>query len=304
MWFKALRIYQARRPLNLTDATLEAALTEQAFTPCHSQQEQSAGWVAPLDGGGLAHAGPPGHWLLKLRIEERLLPSAVIKEALDEEVRQIEANEGRQVGRKERRNRMDELKITLLPQAFTRSRYLLIWIDNNRHRVIINHGSEKWAELALNRLREGLGSLPVVPLATQLTPTQVMTQWLLDTPPAGITPLDACELKDPDTEGAVLRCRGQNLLDDEILQHLQAGKRVTQLKLDWRDQVSFVLTEQLQLKSLSYADVLQEEAEQSNPDQDPRVALDTHFVLMSGTLGPLFDELIDHHQGLVELAEN
>lgn len=297
MWFKALRIYQARTAQPWTSETLQDALATHPFRHCTSQEEMTAGWVSPSGGEALVHS-QGDHWLLKLKIEEKILPASVVREHLQDKAEEIEATENRKLGRKERQNLADEIRLDLLPRAFTRSRILWVWLDGQNHRVLMDTTTDKLCEQALNLLREGLGSLPVVPLSTQLPAGQIMTQWLDDQPAPGMELLDSCELRDPEDDKAVVRIKGQSLTGDEIKQHLSAGKRATQLRLNWQDQLTFTLTDALILKSLSYADELLEEAEDVNPDLDPLIALDAEFILMSNTLTALVDQLIALHQGL------
>ncbi len=297
MWFKALRIYQASRAQDWTNEKLEAALASKPFRPCSSQEEMTAGWVSPT-GNNSKILSQGDHWLLKLKIEEKILPAAVVREQLEAKLEAIETAENRKLGRKERQNLTDELRLELLPKAFTRSRPVWVWLDGLNQRVLLDATSDKTCELALNLLREGLGSLPVIPLATQLPLTQVMTRWLEDRPAKDFQVLDTCELRDPEDDKAVVRIKGQALEGEEITQHLNAGKRVTQLRLNWQEQLSFTLTDQLILKSLQFADELLEEAEDVNPDLDPLIALDAEFILMSTTLSALINRLISLHDGL------
>lgn len=297
MWFKALRIYQASSQQPWNSDSLEKALATKPFRSCSSTEESSAGWVSPSNGALLVHS-QGDHWLLKLKIEEKILPASVVREQLVEEVEAIEAAENRRVGRKERQNMTDELRLSLLPKAFTRSRYLWVWLDGQNNRIMLDTTTDKQAELALNLLREGLGSLPVIPLNTQLASVEVMTQWVTKQPPKDIELLDSCELRDAKDDKSIMRCRGQDLASDEIQQLLAAGKRVTQLSMNWQEQLSFTLTDTLMLKSLNFADQLLEEAADVNPDHDPLVALDAEFILMSNTLVTLIDQLVKHHQGL------
>lgn len=297
MWFKALRIYQARTQQPWNSESLEKALAIKPFRPCASQEESTAGWVSPSGSKLLVHS-QGDHWLLKLKIEEKILPSTVVREQLQEQIEALEAEENRRIGRKERQNLAEEMRLTLLPRAFTRSRSLWVWLDGRNNRVMMDTTSDKQAELALNLLREGLGSLPVVPLNTQLSPVQVMTQWVENQPPKDFELLDSCELRDAEDDKAIMRCKGQDLNSDEILQLLQAGKRITQLRLNWQEQLSFTLTDSLTIKTLSFADQLLEEAADVNPDQDPLIALDAEFILMSNTLSALADRLVEVHEGL------
>lgn len=297
MWFKALRIYQARTQQAWSSDSLEKALATKPFRACSSTEESTAGWVSPSNNALLVHS-QSNHWLLKLKIEEKILPTSVVREQLMQEVEALEAAENRRVGRKERQNLSDELRLTLLPKAFTRSRYVWVWLDAQNNRIMLDTTTDKQAELALNLLREGLGSLPVIPLSTQLASVQVMTDWVTQQPPAIFELLDSCELRDAQDDKAIMRCRGQDLASDDIQQLLATGNRVTQLGLTWQAQVSFTLTDTLMLKSLKFAEQLHEEAADVNPDKDPLVALDTEFVLMSNTLSTLINQLIQHHQGL------
>lgn len=297
MWFKALRIYQARTDQAWTTEKLQTALANKPFRSCSSQEEMSAGWVSPNASDSLVHS-QGDQWLLRMKIEEKILPASVVREQAQEKIEALEANESRKLGRKERQNLIDELRLELLPRAFTRSRLVWVWLDGREHRIVLDNTTDKVCELALNLLREGLGSLPVVPLATQKPPTQMMTLWLQDQPAQGLEVLDTCELRDPEDDKAVVRIKGQALVGEEITQHLTAGKRATQLRLNWQDQVTFTLTDTFLLKSLKFADELLEEAEDVNPDRDPLIALDAEFILMSNTLSSLIDQLISLHAGL------
>ena len=72
---------------------------------------------------------PRGRMLLKLKREEKLLPSTVVREQVDEKVAVIESEQGRKVYRKERLNLKDEIVQDCLPRAFTRSTYVHAYID-------------------------------------------------------------------------------------------------------------------------------------------------------------------------------
>lgn len=297
MWFKSLRVYQATSPQAWSSTGLEQAAAAKPFRPCGKTEVSSAGWVAPTGGSLLVHT-QGNNWLLKLKIEDKLLPASVVRDALAAKVSELEAKDNRRVGRKERQTLTEEIRLELLPQAFTRARYFWVWLDGTHQRVLLNTTADAPAELALNLLREGLGSLPVIPFSTPLDPAQQMTSWLEQaTAPAGMQLLDTCELRDNQDDKSVVRCKGQDLTSTEIQHLLAAGKRVTQLGLNWQEQISFTLTEDLKLKSLHYADYLFEEAANSNPDQDPVLALDAEFLLLSSSLRSLINQLAALLQG-------
>ena len=92
MWFKNVRAYRLTKPFDLSPEMLGQKLVGRSFVPCAKSQAQSLGWVPPLgeESEELVHAAA-GRILLKLKREEKLLPSTVVREQLDEKVAAIES---------------------------------------------------------------------------------------------------------------------------------------------------------------------------------------------------------------------
>ena len=122
MWFKNIRAYRLTSPFDLSAEQLGEQLAQRGFLPCAKSQALSLGWVPALgeESGELVHAAG-GRLLLKLKREEKLLPSTVVREQLEEKVAAIEAEQARKVYRKERLSLKDEIVQDCLPRAFTRS---------------------------------------------------------------------------------------------------------------------------------------------------------------------------------------
>ena len=120
-----------------------------------------------------------GRMLLKLKREEKLLPSTVVREQVDEKVAVIESEQGRKVYRKERLNLKDEIVQDCLPRAFTRSTYVYAYIDVKANWIFVDAASATRAEELLNLLRECIGSFPVLLPQVNNAPSAVMTAWLL-----------------------------------------------------------------------------------------------------------------------------
>ena len=77
-----------------------------------------------------------------------------------------------------------------------------------------------------------------------------MTQWLAAGHAPGSFSIDRdCELQAAAEERPAVRYVRHNLDSDEVRNHIAGGKTATRLALTWNDRVSFVLTEQLQVKS-------------------------------------------------------
>ncbi|MFB0955166.1 MAG: recombination-associated protein RdgC, partial [Aeromonadaceae bacterium] len=254
MWFKNLQLYRFTRPFELDADALEKLLEGMAFTPCGSQDISKFGWTTPLGKGtaALVHEAA-GQLLLCARKEEKMLPSSVVKEMLDEKVEALEAEQGRGLKKKEKEALKEEILMTLLPRAFTRHSQTFLWINPADGYVAVDAGSVKKADDVLALLRKSIGSLPVVPLALKNPPEITMTEWLNGTtPPAGFTLGDEVELRSALEHGGIIRAKEQDLLSEEMKAHLLADKLVTKLALEWADTVSFVLGDDLSIKRLKF----------------------------------------------------
>jgi len=295
--FKNARLFRLGSHFGLDAAGLEEQLATRRFRPCGPVETATLGWSAPLgeDTAALVHS-VGGCLLLCARKQERLLPSAAVTEALEERIADLESGEAREVGRAERRRLKEQIVTEMLPRAFTRSRRTLLYIDTESGWLVVDAGSEKQAEDVVSLLRETLGSLPAKPPAPAESPAAVLTGWLLEGgTPADFVPSDACELRDIKDGTGVIRCSGQDLGSEEILNHLRAGKQAVKLALDWDERLGFVLADDLSLRRLRVGDALLEEIEDGD---DPAARMDAEFAIMALQLR----ELIARLDALFKLA--
>lgn len=294
MWFKNLHLFHLLQPWQYDTDSLNAQLQTIPFVPCGELDLLSQGWVSP-------YPDERDTWiyeanrcvLLKMRKQEKILPSSVIREYIDEKVDEIEQREQRKVGRREKQTLRDEIVHTLLPRAFVRSNYLSAYVDTRHHWLLIDTPTRKKAEEFTMLLRKTLGSLPISPVQVQHSPSRVMTEWLQDNSscPSDILLADACELTDTDLDGATVNCKRQDLLAEEIHGHLDAGKRVSRLSLEWADKIRCTLDDALVIKKLQLLDI---EQQKSNIDgQDEMQQFDTDFVLMTDSIAAFLQRLFE-----------
>ncbi len=301
MWFKNVQLFLLNEDFTPTQEELEAALARDSFRPCGPLETAVQGWHPPLGGDSpqLSFVGN-GCFLVCQRREEKILPASVVNELLAEKVQQIEQEEARDVGRKERKQLKDEVFLDLLPRAFTRSSLTYAYVDPQKRWILVDAASPKKAEDLVSLLRKSLGSLPARPLSVKQAPPEVMTRWLEgEDPPAGIVIADQCELRDLEEEGGIVRCRRQDLFGEEIRAHLVAGKKAVQLAVDWEERVSLMLTDQPAIKRLRFADTLIEEAADTAGD-DSAALFDADFTLMSMELRKLVEKVIEVFGGAGE----
>ena len=98
-------------------------------------------------------------WRVALKKEEKVLPAGVIRDILDEKVLEIQNNEARNVGRKEKQELKEQITDDLLPRAFTRSSRTQAIFDTRHGYLLVNNAASAKAENILTKLREALSGL-------------------------------------------------------------------------------------------------------------------------------------------------
>lgn len=301
MWFKNLQIYRLSTPFELSPEALHEALTERVSRECTSSELSTLGWAAPLGRSAelLTHAASDCIMVCARRVE-KVLPAAVVRELLQDKVEVIEQTEGRKVRRREQEEIKDELMFDLLPKAFSKSSLTYAYIDTQANWLVVDASSAKRAEELVSLLRETLGTFPVRPLEVAQAPASVMTAWLSGQgQEVDYQVQDECELHDTIEEGGIVRCRRQDLDGDEIRMHLEAGKQVVKLALEWDERLAFVLGDDLSIKRLKFLDVIQEEAAESEAD-DAATRFDVDFSLMGLELRRFIERLVSIFGGVAD----
>lgn len=294
MWFKNIQLFRLERPFEPSAGQLSEALGRQPFRPCGGLEASSRGWVAP---GGQPEdplvKAIGGRLMLALCTEEKLLPASVVRRVTAERVAELEDQYGNKLGGKRKREIRDQVVDELLPRAFTRLRTVHAYVDLAAGWLVVDAATPKRAEEVTALLIACVDGLQLRPLRVAGSPAALMTEWLNSgEAPAGFTLDTECELASPEDGGAVVRCSRQNLDAQEIRSHLAAGKRAVKLGMTWTDRVSFVLTEQLQIKRLGFLDLLQEEAAQRG-EGGGEAQFDADFAIMGGELARFIPALLD-----------
>jgi recombination associated protein RdgC len=275
-----------------TVASMEAGLSKARFAECGASQEKSVGWTEPR---GEAH-GPlveavAGQLVLKLMVETKAVPGSVITRKAKDRVAQIEATTGRKPGKKETRDIKDDLRLELLPQAFTKQGSVGVWIDPKTKRLVIDAGSQGKADEVVTLLVQCLDGFAVTLVNTKTSPAVAMAQWLTtQEPPQGFSVDRECELKSADESKAVVRYSRHPLDIDEVRAHVQGGKQPTRVALTWNSRISFVLTEALQIKKVAFLDLVFENAAGSSKGKDD--GFDADVAIATAELGQLIPDLL------------
>jgi recombination associated protein RdgC len=288
--FKNVIVYRMGANWAATLEQIERGVDGARFVACGASQERSVGWIEPR---GQAH-GPlletvDGQIILKLKIESRSVPASVIKRKTQERVDQIEVTTGRKPGKKEIRDIKDDIKLELLPLAFTKENSIWIWINRKAQWLMIDAGSQSKADDVATLLVKSLPGLTLVLINTVMSPATAMAQWLITQEAPGRFGIDReCELKAADESRAVVRYARHPLDTDEVRAYVKSGKLPTRLALTWDGRVSFVLTQALELKKLAFLDVVFEGVQAGKDD-----SFDANVAIATGELCKLLPDLLE-----------
>lgn len=289
MWFKNLQTYRLAGEWMLAPGTLEERLAQHPLQPCIGLNPQSRGWVAPGPRSQLVYA-QGRQMLVALGVEQKLLPSSVVKQTVDERAAELAQRQGFKPGRKQLHDLKDQVTVELLPRAFARRRVTRAWIDPVHGWIVIDAAAPARAEELLEVLRDAVDGLSLELPELAQSPAVAMTAWLA----AGNAPdrfdLDQeCELRGNDQSKPTVRYLRHSLEGAELRKHIADGKQATRLGLRWNQRASLVLTDKFEVKKLRFEDI--EKAREDVATQSPEEQFDAEFALMSGELAVLLADL-------------
>ena len=299
MAFKNLRLYTVDlsggelKNIFSNESLLEECIASARFRPTLDQEMSSCGF-APLFGRHTdAYTFSSNHnHFFRFVEENKLLPSSIIKETLLDEIDKKEAELNRALKKDEKQALKLALTNKLMSQAFVTRRELFIWVNSTYGFVGVSVTSAKRAENTITTLRKALhGSFPAKPLQPHCVVEDRLTSFLAK----GELPNDFglgfdCVLKSTDDTGATVRATKEDLTCKEIISHIEAGKRATELQLNLTDLAQFVLTNDLVVKRLTLEDQF---LERNLPQKsDDKIADMQSFLLIEAdVLTTVFDKL-------------
>ncbi len=297
MWYKNAIIYLLPDGWQL-EAGFAEKLEQAAFTPCMGLDWFSEGFAPPTPFSSDFVFTAQNSNRVCLKHEEKVLPSATVRDLVNGKVAEIKEAEARNVWWEEKQQLKEQIVDDLLPRALTQSRRTEAIFDTERGYLLVNEASDKRAEQMLIKLREALGGLKVAMPYTRESPSSLMTEWLLQGHAEGDFELGYnVLLQGVGDVVPKVKISKKDLTTAEVIKHAQNGMQVVELELEWREQISFTLTQNFALKRIQFLDVLQEEAEQGD---DTASLMFSSQIIMTTALGGMLDELANLLGGWVD----
>jgi len=292
MWFKNAHIFQLETPITYDGDAFEQYLSRMIFQPCAKSLPLSYGWKAPLGDAGspLVYANN-NFMMFCMKLEEKLLPPAVVREQHIEKVKEMEAKFERKLYKDEKARIKDELYNTLLMQAFSKSNNLYAYIDTKSNYLIVDTSSAKRLEQFLSLYSKSVGEHPIYTPKTK-SPAIMMTRWLKNQKyPAGISIMKNCVLQNTNDERSIARFTHTDLLSEPVQQLLEEGSQVVQLSLNWQEQILFTLKHDFSISNIKFLEGVKEIANDSYSETvEERFSAD--FIIMAETLQRFLNELM------------
>ncbi len=291
MWFKQIQVFKLTNPIKYTALGIHERLLPLAFSDCAPSMAQSMGWVSPIDEPEAPLSrGLNGCFMIKLQIEDKLLPASVINQSVKDKLKQIELSEGRKVGKKEKQNLKDETTHTLLLRAFSRYTTVFAYIDTRNQWLVLNSVSGSRTEQFLTMFKKSFGEIIESPEVVK--PSSVVTRWLKDEQYPQIISIEkSCVLQDPNEQHRMIRATQQNLFSPSIQGLVKEGCLAIQIELCWQDRLRFSLSEDFSMRGMRVAE--EDMLEMNDQLETKQEKFDADLIMMSEMHAGLFKDLFE-----------
>lgn len=294
-WFNNVIAYRITSPIDLTVEILQAALAQKPTRELGDEELKHLGFRTPLppvDGEAskvLAHKCGDTI-LLCAESQTRSIPGDALKRGVEAKVHAIEKESQRKVRGAERKEITEGVRLSLAKRVLAKSKRTPLLIIPRSDLIIVNTNKAADAEDILSLMREVLGSLPVRPVSTVHSPSEVMTGWLREKS----TPQDLVHQGSAllvGTESGKAKLEDIDLFGEEVNLHLAAGMTVSNIELLWHDKIGFRLNSKLVFEKIKFKDLLRDEAANAAGEGDMLQNMDATMIVMAASLQQMVNEV-------------
>ncbi len=287
--FRNIRFYRVHGNWPESEQDLSEKLAGVEFSPCGKFAERSAGWEAPSgreDDLFCRHLA--GADLLQLRTQSRVLPAAAVKEALEGRVKEFRERTNLEPSPGEIRKLKAQTRDELMSSALLKSDRTQGFFLHKEGVLGVDAATPAAAEWFLEHLRKALGQLNAVPLTFAEEPLALLNRLFMGKRVARFQVGRECRMQESSDTRSVVTWRELDLEEFNVRQHLNEGLRLTHLGLVYDDSATFLLSADGIVSKFKF---FEGSAADVTDDEDPLARQDTEFVLLTGTVQRLLDDL-------------
>lgn len=287
--FRNLRLYRFTGDWPTSEELVSEQLGKAAFRECGPLSQRTSGWVEVYEntGGSLARR-INGVDLLRLRTQSRVLPPAAIEEALQERIAEYRQRMGEDPRPREQRRLKAEIRDELLPKALLKSEWLFGFVEPELGIIGVDAAQTNAGERFLRYLRLAFEKLEIQPLRYTQPVEDLLRGIFLGSADTRFQVGRECIMRDAVDPNSKVRWSNFDLSDASIRDHVADGMRLAQLALEYDSVLNCVLDDAGVLRKIKLTG--QDQAD-TGAEEEPLAALDAEFVLLTGTLRNLLEQL-------------
>lgn len=280
MWIKNATIFGINPKFKFAPDNF--ALT--SFAPVSEFALMSSGW-SPVRGDELC-VKLGLHSLLNFTIEKKVIPASAVKTRLAAKRAEIEQAQGFAPGKKATKELKERVIDEMLPTAFAARTTIQVWIDQVNHRLIVDSTSGAVVDMIQIALIKAFGDIGLQDI--YWPGADVLTDWLDIEAPHNFTTDDEVTLQWPGERGKTAKFAKANLGDTDIGEGIRLGAQVSALAMTFDRRLSFVITDNVQLRRIRPLDVITSAEREGDVD-----AFENDFFLMTAEISALINALVE-----------
>ncbi|MFK5950464.1 MAG: recombination-associated protein RdgC [Methylococcales bacterium] len=298
VWYKNVICYRITSEVEINQVIWEELIKSRRHTPILPTFERSTGFVPVFRNLGMELLTHEFNNCLYLSLleETKKVPPAILNRKVDEKILEAQKNikdKDGEISKSQKDTIKEEVKQELLKKILPEESITNACIDISNNLLFINAGSAAKAEVMLEQIKKAVEDFTTLPFFEDSLKV-FLTNWLLDANliPASIILGDECTLQSDSKSKASLS--KQNLDSDEVNTHLESGKNVRDISLEWDNQLEFKLTEAGHIKRLKPTEMLLTDVGKEISDDGSLLEFyEANYMIMINTFSRLFPFLLE-----------
>lgn len=271
---------------------LEKLIPKQSISPIGKMDVASWGWTPLVRNSECWMLQSSKCGLLKFALETKNLVPSEVNESLNIKINEIEMREGRKVGRKEKADLRENIKLSMLPKAAIKTKYVSVYLDTQSNFLVMDTASAKEIEYIISLLiLTTKGSdlkLGITPLKAKSCPNTAMTNWIGNCElPESLEALNQCEMFMSGDGSQNIKYSKIETQSEVVTSQIERGYLFSRLLVRWGEKVSFLMCDDLILRKIKMSDELKSNAKNDSEGGELQ-DLDTSFAIMNLEFRNLF----------------